>query len=130
MNRSRIRAAIVRAALWGLKKSPSAWPAGSPVTEGRAVAESWNPDAYFWLAFARRHSGLIRATAHGLMTRSLLAGLRGLNPSGERPGSWRIAAAPGGLGRYEARKADLQSADRSPARYARGCRRAAKRAGV
>lgn len=90
----------------------------------------WNPEADWWLGVARRHGGLIRATARRLAVAALLAALRGSNPPGERPGSWRIAAAPGPVGRYEARKADLQNADRSPVCYARGCRSAARRAGV
>lgn len=56
--------------------------------------------------------------------------LQALQPGQQRQGSWRIAAAPGGLGRYEARKTELQSSDRPAARYSRGCRLMARQARV
>lgn len=61
-------------------------------------------------------------------SRILRLWLQVLQPGQQRHGSWRIAAAPGGLGRYEARKTELQSSDRPAARYSRGCRLMARQA--
>lgn len=53
-----------------------------------------------------------------------------LQQPGQRPGSWRVAAEPGGWGRYEARKSDLQSSDLPASRYSSACRLVARQAGV
>lgn len=70
------------------------------------------------------------AIVRRLAIAAMLDVLRGSRPPNERPGSWRIAAAPGSLGRYEAKKSDLQNAGLSSAGYARGCHKAAKKARV
>lgn len=78
-----------------------------------------------------RLSKLEKAAARSLLLQEFLSVLRGTSgaPS-ERPGSWRIPVAEGGLGRYEARKSDLQNSGISAERFARGCRKAARKAGV
>lgn len=86
----------------------------------------WNPpDFDFWLAVARRQSGLVRATAHGLMRRSLLAGLAAGRRQMHRP-----PAHAGAWGRYEALKSTLTAGAKTPRQYTAACRRAARLAGV
>lgn len=87
----------------------------------------WNPpDFDFWLAFARRQSGLVRATAHGLMARSLLSGLA----TSRRRQARRIHACTGAWGRYEALKTAMTAGAETPRKYTAACRRAARLAGV
>ena len=87
----------------------------------------WNPpDFDFWLAFARRQSGLVRATEHRLMRRSLLAGLA----AGRRRQMHRLPAHAGAWGRYEALKSTLTAGAKTPRQYTAACRRAARLAGV
>lgn len=88
---------------------------------------NWNPpDFDFWLAFARRQSGIVRAIAHGLMRRSLLAGLA----AGRHRQVQRMPAHTGAWGRYEALKAAMTAGAKTPRKYTAACRRAARLAGV
>lgn len=87
----------------------------------------WNPpDFDFWLAFARRQSGIVRATAHGLMRRSLLAGLASSRQRRIR----RMQRGAGAWGRYETLKGMLTAGANTPRKYTAACRRAARLAGV
>lgn len=76
-------------------------------------------------------SKMEKAVARSLLLQEFLSVLRGgSEATNERPGSWRIAAAAGALGRYEAFKSDLQNSGIPAGQFARGCRSAARKAGV
>lgn len=104
--------------------------------QGRQPGQAWGADEAGNLIAAADGIAALMPSLAGEQDRRVAASQflklwrQVLQQPGQRPGSWRVAAAPGGLGRYEALKSELQISDLPAARYQRCCRLMARQARI